>query len=287
MIYSNINLKVEARKMSFGDLRCIVMGEKGRGRKEILLPSINNIVCGLNKGVTVGVTKNGRPRINKLKPQEKDNSMYLLIDTYGGYSRRGSGYIDFRAEQGFEIIAEGNGADGEAGRIGSWGVYVVKAPVDDKLKFIKIKYSGNANKEAYLAVIGQDVRLISEDDIDLFFDQLALDMGDYKYIIDPRPISIPCGCICGDMIYTMEYVVNEDTTDQFFIDDKGELRHRDSLLVNSSTRIDETHAVEVFFDENHTEEDFKFTVYKVNNRYFYPISDWEKEMLESKFKLGY
>lgn len=287
MIYSNINLKVETRKMSFGDLRCIVMGEKGRGRKEILLPSLSNITVGLNKDLTVGLSRNGRPRINKIKPQEEDNTMYLLIDTYGGYSRRGSGYVTFREEQGFEIIAEGNGADGDAGRIGSWAVYVIKAPVDNKLKFIKIKYSGNANKEAYLAVIGQDVRLISEDDIDIFFDQLALDMGDYKFVLDPRSISIPCGCICGEMIYPMENIVNMDNTDQFFIGDKGELRHRDSILVPSSTRIDEKFAVEVFFDENHTEEDFGYTIYKVNNRYFYPISDWEKEMLVSKFKLGY
>ena len=85
----------------------------------------------------------------------------------------------------------------------------------------------------------------------------------------------------------MDYVVNEDTTDQFFIGDKGELRHRDSLLVPSSKRIDENYAVEVFIDENHSEEDFKFTVYKVNGRYFYPISDWEKEMIVSKIKLGY
>lgn len=287
MIYSNVNLSIETRKMSFGDLKCVTLGEKGRGRKEILLPSLSNIRCGLNKELTVGVTKNGRPRINKIKPQEEDNSMYLLIDTYGGYSRRGSGYINYQEGQGFEILAEGNGADGDAGRIGTWGVYVIKAPVDDRLKFIKIKYSGKENKEAYLAVIGQDVRLISEDDIDIFFDNLGLDMNDYKFILDPRSISIPCGCICGEMIYPMENIVNMDNTDQFFIGDKGELRHRDSLLVNSSTRIDEQYAVEVFFDENHNEEDFKFTVYKVNNRYFYPISDWEKEMLESKFKLGY
>lgn len=286
MIYSNINLSIETRKMSFGDLKCVVMGEKGRGRKEILLPSLSNIVVGLNKDLTIGMSRNGRPRINRVDHQ-KDNSMYLLIDTYGGYSRRGDGYVSFREEQGFEILAEGNGADGDAGRIGSWGVYVIKAPVDEKLKMIKIKYSGNANKIAYIAVLGQDVRLISEDDIDLFFDQLDLNTIDYKFILDPKPISIPCGCICGDMIYPMEDIVNEDTTDQFFIGDKGELRHRDSLLVASSTRIDEQYAVEVFFDENHSEEDFKFNVYKINGRYYYPISDWEKEMLVSKFKLGY
>ena len=285
MIYSNVNLSIETRKMSFGDLKCVTLGEKGRGRKEILLPSLSNIVCGLNKDLTIGLTKNGRPRINRVK--QEDNTMYLLIDTYGGYSRRGSGFIDYQEGQGFETIAEGNGADGDAGRIGSWGVYVIKAPVDAKLKFIKIKYSGKDNKIAYIAVLGQDVRLISEDDIDIFFDQLNLDMNDYRFILEPRCISIPCGCICGNMIYTMEYVVNEDNTDQFFIGDKGELRHRDSILVPSSTRIDEQYAVEVFFDENHSEEDFKFTVYKVNGKYFYPISNWEKEMLESKFKLGY
>ena len=286
MIYSNVNLGIETRKMSFGDLEVISLGERGRGRKEILLPSKCDVICGLNKELTIGVTKNGRPRINRVDPQ-KDNTMYLLIDTYGGYSRQGNGYIDYVEEQGFEILSEGNGADGDAGRIGSWGVYVVKAPVNDKLKIIKIKYSGKANKIAYIVVLGQDVRLISEDDIDIFFDQLNLDMNDYKFILEPRSISIPYGCICGDMIYSMEYVVGMDTEDQFYIGNKGELRHRDSLLVPSSTRIDEQFAVEVFFDENHTEEDFKFTVYKVNGRYFYPISNWEKEVIVSKNKLGY
>lgn len=286
MIYSNVNLSIETRKMSFGDLKCVVMGEKGRGRKEILLPSLSNIVVGLNKDLTIGMSRNGRPRINRVDHQ-KDNTMCLLIDTYGGYSRQGNGYIEYREEQGFEILAEGNGADGDAGRIGSWGVYVIKAPVDEKLKIIKIKYSGKANRISYLAVLGQDVRLISEDDIDIFFDQLNLDMNDYKFILEPRSISIPYGCICGELIYTMDYIVNEDTTGQFFIGDKGELRHRDSLLVPSSTRIDEKYAVEVFFDENHSGEDFKFTVYKVNGRYYYPITDREKEIIVSKNKLGY
>lgn len=286
MIYSNVNLSIETRKMSFGDLKCVVMGEKGRGRKEILLPSLSNITVGLNRDLTIGMSRNGRPRINKVNPQ-KDNTLYLLLDTYGGYSRQGNGYIDYVEEQGFEILSEGNGADGDAGRIGSWGVYVIKAPVDEKLKIIKIKYSGKANRISYLAVLGQDVRLISEDDIDIFFDQLNLDMNDYKFILEPRSISIPYGCICGDMIYPMQNIVNEDTTDQFYVGDKGELRHRDSLLVPSSTRIDENYAVEVFFDENHSGEDFKFTVYKVNGRYYYPITDREKEIIVSKNKLGY
>lgn len=285
MIYSNINLSIETRKMSFGDLKCVVMGEKGRGRKEILLPSMANIVSGLNTGVTIGLTKNGRPRINKINPQ-KDNTLYLLLDTYGGYTRRGDGYISFREGQGFEIIAEGNGADGDAGRIGSWGVYVIKAPVDEKLKLIKIKYSGKSNKEAYLIVTGQDVKLVDEEDIDMFFDNLGLDMSDYNYILDTKPISVPYGCICKQKIYKMEDVVNMDSS-QFFIGDKGELRHRDSVLVPSSTQIDKQYAVEVVFDENHSEKDYGYTIYKVGDKYFYPISNWEKEMLDSKVKLGF
>ena len=34
MIYSNVNLSIETRKMSFGDLKCVVIGETGRGRKK-------------------------------------------------------------------------------------------------------------------------------------------------------------------------------------------------------------------------------------------------------------
>ena len=33
MIYSNVNLSIETRKMSFGDLKCVVIGENGRGER--------------------------------------------------------------------------------------------------------------------------------------------------------------------------------------------------------------------------------------------------------------
>ena len=278
MLYSNVNLQVETRKMSFGELSVISLGEKGRGRKEIILPSMVDIKFGMNEGVTIGLTKNGRPRINKVD-SHKDNSLYLLIDTYGGYTRRGNGYITFREDQGFEIISEGNGADGDAGRIGTWSVYVIKAPIDDKFKFIKIQYSGKDNRVGYIAVIGRDVKMIDEDNLDIFFDQMNLDIVDYKYVLDPRNMSVPD---CTGHIYAMEDVVNMDIDNQFFIGKNGELRHRDSFIIDASTMIEEKFAVEVICDD-----DARRTIYKVCGKLFCPISDWEKEMIKSKNKLGY
>ena len=33
MIYSNVNLSIETRKMSFGDLKCVVIGEMVEGER--------------------------------------------------------------------------------------------------------------------------------------------------------------------------------------------------------------------------------------------------------------
>lgn len=285
MIYSNINLEVKVRQMKFGDLRCLTLGERGRGRKEIILPSIYDIKCGLNKGLTIGETKSGRPRVNRVD-SDKDNTLFIILDTYGGYPRRHHGSINCKIEQGIEIIAEGNGAEGDAGGIGWWGVFVLEAPVDNNLKFIKIDYSGDEKATNYIAIIGQDVRLIPENYLYSFFDSIYKNMTDYKYLLDDRQVYLPCGTtMCGEKFYHIQELVYMDP-DQFFVDEeRRQLRHVDSTLTHSSTRVDENYAVEVYYDENH--EHRGYDVYKIKGRYFYPIHDWEKEMLESKIKLGY
>lgn len=136
MIYAvNVNVEAEAKDFDFGTIYQVALGEKGRGRKLLALTCPENTVVkeGLNEALTIGLTKSGRPRI----VNKKDNELYILISTEGGYTRRGNGYIGTldTQKQNFEVLAVGNGADGDAGRIGYWPVALIKCPTNGIIRY--------------------------------------------------------------------------------------------------------------------------------------------------------
>lgn len=273
MIYSNVSLDLKVRKMSFGDLKVVSLGEKGRGRKEILLPSNYDVKFGMNNNLTIGLSKNGKPRINKINKGDDDN-MYLIIDTYNGYTRRGDGYITFQDGQGIEVIAEGNGADGDAGRIGSWGVYLIKVPVDEKIKIIKINYSGKENRIDYAIIDGEVVKLVNEDSLDLYFDSIDESKKNYMYLLDTRKLRIDN---CCDIISVNDVV--EKYPDEFFYDG-GSIRHIDSRLIDASTLIAEEFAIKVEEDDDSSSSSI-LKILEDGSRY-HLLNKWEVEMINSK-----
>lgn len=140
MIYSNQNLETVTKKMDFGTIYQVTMGETGRGRKLMALtcPKDTKIAKGMNQELTIGTTKSGKPRINK----QKDNTLYMLLSAQGGYTRRGDGYIQVpsRQKELFQILARGNGADGMAGRVGYWDCLLLKAPSTNAV--VRVRTSG-------------------------------------------------------------------------------------------------------------------------------------------------
>ena len=120
MLFLNKTTEVVAKKLKFGTVNGIALGEYGRGRQQIFLPApkgLEGAVGGLRPYLTIGLTKAGKPRINR----GKDKDMYLALSSERGYTRRGNGVIKVPVGQTVELIARGNGADGDAGRIGYWG----------------------------------------------------------------------------------------------------------------------------------------------------------------------
>jgi hypothetical protein len=142
MLYSNTLIESKKVEMEFGELSQITLGEKGRGRKEIRLACPDGCVVaeGLNANLTIGMTKSGRPRVNV----QKDGTLYLLLSTKGGYTRRGGGrgfwWIGNTAK--YELLAHGYGADGDAGRIGQWGCYLVKVSGTPENDWVCLKIGG-------------------------------------------------------------------------------------------------------------------------------------------------
>lgn len=145
MVYSNVNKKAEEREMEFGTIYQMAFGEKGRGRKLLALtcqkPDMELMANSLHENMNIGTTKSGKP---KLVYSNTSTELYMLLSSAGGYTRRGDGVIRVLKgeEDNFEVIARGNGADGDAGRIGTWDVVLVKIKDVNKDFIICVRTSG-------------------------------------------------------------------------------------------------------------------------------------------------
>ena len=196
MIYANKNFVVQEREFTYGKLNCISLGEKGRGRKEVLLPvpkSLEEIKKGINKNLTIGLTKNGKPRVNYISPKKKEEYIYAIIDSYNGYTRPCDGTVKLMYKNGIEELVVAWGADGDAGRIGSWEVKVLKIPNDDKRRFTRLISSGRSeDKDGYIISKGSDIVFVQENDIENYFDMIDEDMPkmlniNFGYLFSNQP----------------------------------------------------------------------------------------------------
>ncbi|MCD8007656.1 MAG: hypothetical protein LUF68_01745 [Clostridiales bacterium] len=161
MIYTNKRLVAQERTFDFGTIYQIGLGEQGRGRKMLALtcPKGTELDSGMNEDYTIRQTMSGRPRINK----EQENDLYLLLSTESGYTRRGDGYVAVLKgrEDAIDVMATGNGADGEAGRIGSWKTYLIRVKGDCDLS---IRYGGrrSENPPDVMVIRGEKVYRVPE-----------------------------------------------------------------------------------------------------------------------------
>lgn len=163
MIYTNISLKSTLATFEFGNLNYIYVGESGRGRRSI------NILCdeetelkrGNNEHYSISYTKTGKPKLVLAETLET----YAIVDTYGGYTRRGNGFVVFPECEA--ALFEGNGADGKAGRIGSWGVYLFKV---EEGSVYKINYSGRDGETTYLFQLNGIVYELNGDNLTAMMD---------------------------------------------------------------------------------------------------------------------
>ena len=173
MIYTNIELKVVARQMSFGEVAGVAIGEFGRGRREVFLPTPAGVESfkGLCLDLTIGTSKTGRPRINKAK----DNELYLILSSGRSYTRRGDGIIRTLKDAQVELVAKANGADGAAGRIGTWDAVIVKAHDGD---VFRVTWGGNGYgyEPTYYVVSQGKVFEAEQHEVEDLYEKLGLEM---------------------------------------------------------------------------------------------------------------
>ncbi len=176
MLYTNQKLKVVDKEMKFGTVIGVAIGEYGRGRREVFLPTpksiqADDIIKELRSDLTIGTSKSGRPRIDA----RKDDDIYLILSSERGYTRRGDGYIEAPESQEIELIARGNGADGDAGRIGSWDAVIVKAKDGDVFR-LTWGGSGYGYDATFYVVSDGKVYSADQPEIEDLYESLGLEI---------------------------------------------------------------------------------------------------------------
>jgi hypothetical protein len=148
MIYSNTKIKKVIKTFRFGDVEGITLGEEGRGRKEVFIPSTFDVKKGMNESLDIGKTKTNRPRV--VATSEDTLGLYMIINTHGGYTRRGNGFASVTDINQITVIERANGADGDAGRIGTWDSFLLKVNSFEKDLMVILWYSGGYEQEFLL-----------------------------------------------------------------------------------------------------------------------------------------
>ena len=79
-----------------------------------------------------------------------------------------------------KVIARGNGADGDAGRIGSWSVVLIKIIDPNKPVDIVVQYGGGVRHDYIVVRDGKVYRARGEDEVHDLIDTLDLDIPSYS-----------------------------------------------------------------------------------------------------------
>jgi len=106
---------IQPRPVKIGEIEisAVVLGEKGRGRTQTIVP------CPENDLLEPGLSKTNRPRLN---PSSSNAGWLSRISTEGSYVRGANGNVSAPPSLAgmVQVVAKGNGAFGDAGRIGTW-----------------------------------------------------------------------------------------------------------------------------------------------------------------------
>ena len=148
---------IEPYKVStgFGEIDAVVLlGEEGRGRKRALVP----------------ITK-----FNKINAQ-----WVARLSAEGTYTRGtyGTVYVLVEDKDKVNVLSYGYGAYGDAGRIGSWGDFLV-AIEETPVRFLMRPSGGPAKRERYWLVFTKDkVYTVKQEETGIFTETTGIDIPD-------------------------------------------------------------------------------------------------------------
>lgn len=156
------NLKPEMRTLSFGELMVIALGERGRNRYETLIPYQDDL-SETDSAIAVP-TRTGRRRIVRGHGNE---GWLARIKTDGVYRRGSHGCVYVHRDDALKVkvLATGQGAYGEAGRLGTWYDYLLEL---EDFVLLKVQYFGGYIN--YMYFTPARVFVIEQEEIYIFLE---------------------------------------------------------------------------------------------------------------------
>ena len=161
------NVHPSEREFSFGKMSVVALGERGRARKETLVPFHAPLPTYTDKKISeesfyaIGVSRSGAPKI--VRGEGASPGWIAVLSGRGAYTRGtyGTVYLSPNIAAAthprtapVQILAEGVGAFGQAGRIGEWREFLVAfSPSDSEPVIFYVRPAGGARKiEGYFLV---------------------------------------------------------------------------------------------------------------------------------------
>lgn len=165
-----VEIKLESNSNSFTVLG-LSLGEQGRGRQRTIVPVERE-----SQLYNIGKTKTGNP---KLFAGSGDSDGWIArISCEGCYTRDTNGRAS--ATEGVAVIARGHGAEGDAGRLGTWDDLLLSVP-DGAV--VKVKPHGGSKRPAYfLHFTSTEVKKVSEDMWEAYLDANDLEETHRKFL---------------------------------------------------------------------------------------------------------
>ncbi|MBC7340930.1 MAG: hypothetical protein H5U02_00490 [Clostridia bacterium] len=117
-------IKPEKRQFEWGEMDIVALGERGRGRKEVLIP----FHCEFDpeaRDYELGKTRSGGVKI--IRNGGESDGHIAVLSSAGAYIRGAHGDVGVLAEDApkVDVLSCGWGAFGDAGRVGIWYEYLV------------------------------------------------------------------------------------------------------------------------------------------------------------------
>lgn len=123
------NLVPKTEIIADREIKSIVLGENGRGRKQTKI-----LYKALGEFVIISIPTVGNPSIVDCN----SNAGWLLrISTEGAYIRSANGNVSVNSIEGISVVARGHGAFGDAGRTGTWDDLLIAVYKEDAIFRVK------------------------------------------------------------------------------------------------------------------------------------------------------
>lgn len=168
-----IEIKVDGNSGSF-TVFGLSLGEQGRGRQRTIVPVERE-----SQFYNLGKTKTGNPKLFAANQSSGWTGGWVArISCEGCYTRDTNGRAS--GTTGVEVIARGHGAEGDAGRLGTWDDLLLSVPDGG---VVKVKPHGGSKRPAYfLHFTTTEVKKVPEDMWEAYLDANDMEETHRKFL---------------------------------------------------------------------------------------------------------